>query len=165
VITVAFLVFCFFLPETKARRPGFPAGGPPDLHFGAVDPQLDAFGGGIGKDAGQGAQPHVGLFGHGEPAGRQQRPDLPDGAGDRGPVHLVQPGQRRVRELEPQVNEGDDDPAGERQVMVRSRSGGAQPLVSPPLAQPAFAGGLPRPGQLSDQLAQPAALDPGPDTM
>lgn len=28
VATVALMVFCFFLPETKARRPGLPARGP-----------------------------------------------------------------------------------------------------------------------------------------
>ena len=27
VMTVAFLVFCFFLPDTNARRPGLPARG------------------------------------------------------------------------------------------------------------------------------------------
>ena len=93
--------------------------------------------------------------GHGEPAGGQQRPDLPDRAGDRGPVNPVQLGQRRVRELEPQVNEGDDDPVGEREVVVRACAGRAQPLVLPALAQPGFPGGGPRRGQLRDQLGQP----------
>jgi hypothetical protein len=34
-----------------------------------------------------------------------------------------------VRELEPQVNEGDDDPVGERQVMGRPGAGRAKPRV------------------------------------
>jgi hypothetical protein len=86
-------------------------------------------------------------------------------AGDRGAVDPVQLGQGLVRELKAQVNEGGDDPVGERQVMAGPRSGGALPFVSPSLAQPVFPGGLPRSGELRDQLAQPTALDPGPDTM
>ena len=83
VMTVAFFVFCFFLPETNARRPGLARARAPDLHFRAVEPQFDAAGGGVGEHVGQGAQPDAGLAGHGEPAGGQQRPDLPDRAGDR----------------------------------------------------------------------------------
>jgi hypothetical protein len=69
VATVAFSVFCFFLPETKARRPGFPGAGPSDLHFGAVQADGDAAGGRVGEQAGQGPQPDAGLSGDGEPAG------------------------------------------------------------------------------------------------
>jgi hypothetical protein len=86
-------------------------------------------------------------------------------AGDRGPVNPEQPGQCRVRELEPQVNEGDDDPVGKRQGMVRPGAPGALPLVAAPFAQPVFLRSLPGAGELLDQLAQPAAPDPGPDTM
>jgi hypothetical protein len=137
----------------------------PDLYFRAVEPQRDAAGGGIGEHVSQGPQPDAGLSGHGEPAGGQQRPDLADRAGDRGPVDLVQLGQRRVRELEPQVNKGDDDPVGERQAVIRARSGRAQPLVLPAGEQPVFPGGGPRRGQLTDQPGQPSAADPGPDTI
>ena len=70
-----------------------------------------------------------------------------------------------MRELEPQVNEGDDDPIGEREAMVRPGAGRAQPLVSPALAQPVFPGSRPGPGQFLDQLAELAAADPGEDTM
>ena len=38
-ITVGLFVFCFFLPDTNARRPGRPAG-QADLHLGAVDAQV-----------------------------------------------------------------------------------------------------------------------------
>ena len=68
------------------------------------DGGLDVHGPG---QAGHGQPGDAGLSGHGEPAGGQQRPDLADRAGDRGPVDLVQFGQRRVRELEPQVNKGE----------------------------------------------------------
>ena len=78
---------------------------------------------------------------------------------------MVKPGQGRVRKLEPQVNKGDDDPVGERQVVVRARAGRPVALVSPAAAQPVLPGRCPRPGQLTDQLAQPAAAEPGKDTM
>jgi hypothetical protein len=80
-------------------------------------------------------------------------------------VHPVQLGQRRVRELEPQVNKGDDDPVGERQAALWARSGRAQPLMLPAGEQPVFLGGSPRRGQLPDQPGQPPAADPGPDTI
>jgi hypothetical protein len=77
------LVFCFFLPETNALRPGRPArgGGPVP---GAVDPQFDALG--VGEQVFQRAQPHSGTFRDGEAAGRQQRADLADRPGDGGAV-------------------------------------------------------------------------------
>jgi hypothetical protein len=70
-----------------------------------------------------------------------------------------------VRELEPQVNEGDDDPVGEHELVARARSGRAQPAVFPPLAQPGFLGRHPRAGQFRDQPAERAAAHPGEDTM
>ena len=82
VTTVAFFVFIFFLPDTNARRPGLPARGAADLDLGPVDPQFHAAGGGVGEHVGQGAQPQARMGGDGEPAGRQQRADLLDGAGD-----------------------------------------------------------------------------------
>ena len=59
--------FRFFLPDTNARRPGRFAAGLAHLHFSAVDPQLHAFGGGVGEHIGQRAQPQPGLAGHSEP--------------------------------------------------------------------------------------------------
>ena len=78
------------------------------------------------------------------------------------PVHH---GQSLVRELEPQVNEGDDDPVSERQVMVRPGAGRAQPLMAAALEQPVFPGGGPRHGQFPDQPGQMRAAYPGPDTI
>jgi len=73
VATAAFLVFCFL-----ARYEGAPAGlaraGPSDLHFGAVQADGDATGGGVGEQIGQGPQPDAGLPGDGESAGGQQGP-------------------------------------------------------------------------------------------
>src|SRR5205814_10407374 len=87
------------------------------LHFGAVDPEFGAVGGGVGEDVGEGAQPQVRAVRDGEPAGGEQRADLGDRAGDGGAVDPVQLCQGRVGELEAQVNEGDDDAVGERQVV------------------------------------------------
>jgi hypothetical protein len=80
-------------------------------------------------------------------------------------VHAIQLRECRVRELEPQRHEGDDDPVGEHELVVRACPGRAQPLMFPPIAQPVFPGGHPGTGQLPDQLAQRAAADPGEDTM
>lgn len=157
-------VFIFFLPETNALRPGLPALGG-DLHFGAVDPQFRAVGGGVGEHVGQGAQPQAGTAGHGEPAGGDQRADLGDRAGDGGAVHPVQLCQGRVRELEPQVNDGDDDPVGERQVVVWPSAGSAQPVMTPARAQPGFPCGRPRIGEAGDEPAEPPWLQPGEDPL
>ena len=161
---MVFFVFCFFSRHEGAAA-GLARAGAPDLDFGGVEPQNDAAGGGVGEHVGQGAQPDAGLCGDGEPAGGQQRPDLADRAADRGPVHPVHDGQGLVRELEPQVNQGDDDPVGERQAVIRARSGRAQPLVLPAGQQPVFLRGGPRRGQLPDQPGQPSAAHPGPDTI
>lgn len=49
------MVFCFFLPETQARRPGRLALGRLDLGLGSVDPQADPLGFGVGEHVRQGA--------------------------------------------------------------------------------------------------------------
>jgi hypothetical protein len=153
------------LARDEGAAAGLSRAGPPDRHFGAVQADGDAAGGSVGEQVGQGPQPDAGLAGDGEPAGGQQRPDLMNRAGDRGPVNPVQPGQRPVRELEPQVNQGGDDPAGERQVVVRAGPGGALALVPAALKQPVFPGGGPPPGQFPDQPGQMRAAYPGPDTI
>jgi hypothetical protein len=86
-------------------------------------------------------------------------------AGDRGPVHPVQLRQRLVRKLKAQVNQGGDDPVGERQVVVRAGAGGAPALVPAPAKQPFFLGGSPPRGQFPDQPGQMRAAYPGPDTI
>ena len=70
-----------------------------------------------------------------------------------------------MRELEAQVNKGDDDPVGERQAVVRARSGRAQPLMTPALTQPGLLGGRPRAREIRDELAGPSRLQPGEDTL
>ena len=84
--------------------------------------------GGVGEHVGHGLEPLS--FRDGEPAGGQQRPDLPHRAGDRGAAGAVQLGQQSVRELEPQVNQGDDDRVGERQVVIGASAGRADTLVA-----------------------------------
>jgi hypothetical protein len=140
-----------------------PRASDPDL--GAVDPQFHAFGSGVGEDIGQRTKPHIGTCGHGEAAGREQRADLVDGAGDRGAVHSVEQSEGGMRKLEAQDDQGDDDPVREDEFVVRSRSGGALPVMAPAFTQPGLLPGHPRPGQLGDQLAQAAARDPRTDMM
>jgi geranyl diphosphate 2-C-methyltransferase len=147
-------------PPARPPRPG-----PADLHLGAVDPQPYPLGGGVGEHVRQGAQPQPGLAGHREPAGGQQRPDLVHRPGDGRPVHLVEDRQRRMRQLEPQDDQGGDHPVRERQLMTRARACGAQPVMAPALPQPRLLPGQPRRGQLLDQRAEPAAADTSADTV
>jgi hypothetical protein len=81
-----------------------------DLDLAAVQPQPDPAGGGIGEHVRQGMQPRPGRGGISPPG--QQRPDLPHGAGHRGPVHPVHLRQRGVRDLQPQHRQGHQDPVG-----------------------------------------------------
>ena len=62
-----------------------------------------------------------------------------------------------MRELEPEDDQGGDDPVGEHQVVAGARAGGPLPVTAPAIPQPGFLRGLPRRGQLADQFAQPAA--------
>jgi len=105
----------------------------------------DTTGAGVGEDVGPGAPRDAGLAGPGAPARGAPRPDLPDGAGDSGAVYPVEGGQGLVRELEPQVSEGDDDPVGEREVVARPGTGRTQPRVAPAGEQPVLPGGRPWP--------------------
>jgi hypothetical protein len=52
-------------------------------------------------------QPRTGPLREGKATPGQQRTDLVDCAGNGGPGHSVQLGQRRVRQLQPQVGQGD----------------------------------------------------------
>jgi hypothetical protein len=122
-------------------------------------------GGGVGEHVGQGAQPQARAVRDGEPAGGEQRADPGDRAGDGGAVHPVQRCQCGVGELKTQVNEGDDDAVGERQVVVRAGAGGAQAAVAPALAEPGFLRGAPRAGEAGGELAEPSRLQPGEDTL
>ena len=165
LMAVGLIVFCFFLPDTNARRPGRFARAA-DLHLGAVDAQVHALGRGVGEHVGQRPQPQPGLAGHGEPAGRQQRPDLIHRPGDGGAVHPVKHRQGGVRELEPQHDQGGDDPVSERQLTARARALSAQPVpAAAPLPQPRLLLRQPRLRQLLDQLAQAATRQASADTM
>lgn len=67
--------------------------------------------------------------------------------------------------LEAQDDQGSDDPVGEDELVVWTRSGGALPVMAPAFTPLGLLPGHPRPGQLRDQLAQTAAWDPRTDTM
>ncbi|OEJ28819.1 hypothetical protein BGM19_01850 [Streptomyces agglomeratus] len=109
--------------------------GTADLGLSAVDAQFDVFGLGVCEDVGQGAQPDARPVGNGEAPGGERRADLVDGEGDGGAGHVVQLGQCRVRQLQTQVDQGDRDPIGEDQRVVRLGSGGPFALSATPLAQ------------------------------
>jgi len=49
--------------------------------------------------------------------------------------------------------------------VIGTRAGRPFALMSPAFAQPVFRGSHPGTGQLSDELAERAAADPGEDTM
>lgn len=96
-MVVVLMVFCFFLPETKARRPGPACLRAANLGLGAIDPQPDPRGLGVGEHVRQGPKSHAGVVGDCEATHGQQRADLPDGAGDRGAGNAVQRGEREPR--------------------------------------------------------------------
>jgi hypothetical protein len=124
-----------------------------DLDLGAVDAQVHALGGGAGEHVRQRPQPQPGLAGYGEAPRGEQRPYLTDGPADGRAVHAVEQRQGGGRELEPQDDQGGDDPVGEHQVMTGARAGRPPPAATAPIAQPGFLLRRPRPGQLIDQLA------------
>ena len=121
--------------------------------------------GGVGEDVGQGAQPQVRAAGHGEPAGREERADLADRPGDGGAVDPVELGERGVRELESQLDEGDDDAVSERKVVARARARGSHPLVTSAFEQPGLLGRLPGIGEADGEPAEPSRLEAGEDTL
>jgi hypothetical protein len=88
-----------------------------------------------------------------------------DGAGDCRAVHAVKQRQGGVRELEPHDDQGGDDPVGEHQIVAGACAGGPLPGAAAAITQPGLPRGLPRPGQLDDQIAQLAPRDTRADTM
>src|SRR6266702_4451141 len=152
-------------PGHERAAAGFVRTGASDPDLGAVDPQLHTFGCGVREHVSQRAQPQFWLARHGEPTLGQQRPDLVYGAGDGGAVYPVEQGQRGVRELKPQDDQGGDDAVGEYQFVVGAGSGGSMAGVAPTLLQSGLVLGLPGQRQLGDQLAQPMSWNAGTDTM
>ena len=156
------MVFCFFLPETNARRPAARLRAA-DLDLAAVGPQPDAAGGGVGEYVRQRVQPRAGRGGITPPG--QQRADLAHGAGDRGPVHAIHHRQRGVRDLQPQHRQGHQHPVGEGQVLAAPGARGPQPVPATAGTQVRLPAGLPRAGQLSHDPAQVVTGDPGEGRM
>jgi len=137
----------------------------PYLDLGAIQAQVNAFGGSVGEHLGQGAQAQLGPAGHGKATRRQQRAHLAQRTGDGGVVDAVEDGHGGMGKLEAQDHQGGDDPVGDDQLMVRAGSGGPQALMAATVAQAGFLLGGPRFGQLGDQLAQALAGDAGADAM
>jgi hypothetical protein len=154
-----------FLPGHERAAAGPVRPGPADLDLGAVDAQVHAFGGGVGEHVGQRAQPQPGRAGNGEAPRGEQWPDLTDGTGDGRAVYAVKQRESGVRELEPQDDQGGDDPVGEYQVVTGTGADGALALMTAPIMQPGFLLRRPRPGQFGDQLAQTATRKASADTI
>src|SRR3954469_12866746 len=76
----------FLLPGYERLATGAARTWAADLHFCAVDAQVDPLCIGVGEHVFQGPQPDAGPVGHGEPAGCQQRPHLPDRTRDGGTI-------------------------------------------------------------------------------
>jgi len=70
-----------------------------------------------------------------------------------------------VWELEPQADEGDQDPAKEDGPLLGPGPGGAAAHMAAALLQGGLVGGGPEVGQLGDQLARLLPGDPGQDRM
>ncbi|MFJ8142367.1 hypothetical protein [Streptomyces sp. NPDC096013] len=84
-MTLAFIVFCFFVLDTKARRsPCLWLAG--DLELGGVQPQPHALGLGVGEHVLQGPHPHTRPLRNGEAPPGQQPDHLTDRAGHGGAV-------------------------------------------------------------------------------
>ena len=109
---------------------------------------------GVGEDVGQGRQPHAGPLRDGEAAPGQQRTDLMDCAGDGRPGHPVQLGQRRVRQLQPQVDQGDQHPVDEDQLVIGPGTSCPLTVAAPTFPERGLALRRPRVGQLLDQIAE-----------
>ena len=163
LILVNLMVFCFFLPETNARRPGRPAfGGRTWISLPSSRP--DAAGGGVGEYVRQRVQPQAGRGGITPPG--QQRADLAHGAGDRGPVHAIHHRQRGVRDLQPQHRQGHQHPVGEGQVLAAPGARGPQPVPATAGTQVRLPAGLHGPPRAAGRdPAQVVTGDPGEGRM
>lgn len=139
--------------------------GAADLGLGAVDAQRDPFGCGIGEDIGQRMQPKPRPVGDGETPRGQQRTDLADRPGDGGPLQAVELREGDVRELGTQVDQGDQYPVGEDEVVLRSRTGSLSAVAAASLVQCGLTARGPRPGQLVDQTAEMCTGDAGEGRM
>jgi hypothetical protein len=134
------------------------------LGLGAVDPQVDPVGGGVGDHIRQRVQSHARGIGDGEATAGQQRSDLVHPAGDGGPVDPVQHGQGLVGQLEPQDHQSDQHTVGEDQPLVGSGTGGALAWVAAALLECGLVGGGPGIGQLDGQVGEVLPRQPGEDS-
>ena len=152
----------------RDERPASAAAGcgPADLDLGGIQPQLDAFGLGVGEHIRQGPKPQARTVRDCASAFGQEPAHLSDRAGNGGTVDTGQQSQDGVREIVPQVNQRDDQPVDEHQPMPGTGPprltfpGPAASLVTTPLDH-----GLPRASQLRDQAGQMLPGDTGEQLM
>jgi hypothetical protein len=124
------------------------------LYFGSVDAKVESLGLGIGEHVGQGMQPCTGPLRDGKATPGQQRTDLVDCTGNGGPGHSVQLGQRRMRQLQPQVDQGDQHPVDEYQLVIGPGTGRPLTVVAAPFLERRLA--LCRPRRARGGLRGPA---------
>ncbi|MDQ0828180.1 hypothetical protein QF032_000024 [Streptomyces achromogenes] len=153
-------MFCFFLPETKARASAAAGRWPADLDLGGVQTQLDAFGLGIGKYIRQRPKPQAGTVGNRAPPLRQERAHLCDRPGDGGTVDTEQQPQHRVRQVVPQMDQRGHQPVDEHQLMAGAGTRGPLPGPAPRRMATTFDPRLPRLGQLFDQARKMRPREP-----
>jgi hypothetical protein len=164
-MVVVLMGVLFLLARHKRPPPGPVGPWPADLGLGAVDPQLDPIGGGVGEHVRQGVQPHTRRVGDGEATCGQQRPDFMDGAGDGGAVDPVQHRQGLVGQLQAQDHQGGQDPVTQDEALVGAGAGGALAWVAAALLEGAVVRGSPRAGQFGERLGEVLPGQPGEDRM
>ncbi len=77
-----------------------------------------------------------------------------DCAGDGGPGHPIQLGRRRMRQLQPQADQGDQHPVDEDQLVIGPGTSHPLPIAAPTFPERGLALRRPRVGQLLDQIAE-----------
>ena len=150
------MVFCFFLPETNALRPGRPARG---RRTCTSVPSIRSLAPSAPAQANRSSSVRSrtpGRRSRGPPAAGGPRGSPPRRwSGPRSTAPL----ERRVRQPQPQVNQGDQQPVGEHQALLGTRTSRPAPGPAASFAQRRLPGGLPLGAKFSGQLAEMCAGD------
>lgn len=88
-----------------------------------------------------------------------------DCTGNGGPGHSIQLGQRRVRQLQPQADQGDQHPVDEDQLVIRPGTGRPLTVVAAPFVERRLALCRPRASHFLDQIAEMCTIKAAEDRM